>query len=221
VSVSQLAFDLGHRPALGRDDFLVAPCNAEAVAWLDTWPEWPGHALALFGPAGCGKTHLLAAFAQAHGGVMAPDGLRAEDVAAVVASARVVTVDGIEACDETALFHVWNLTKETGRHLVLASRDPPARLDVALPDLRSRLSATAAVGIGAPDDALLAALLIKQFADRQLKVGEDVVTFLLSRMDRSFAGVRAVAEALDKASLAERRAITVPLARAVREGLET
>lgn len=225
MSESQLALDLGHRPALGRDDFLVAPCNAEAVAWLERWPDWPAHALALFGPPGSGKSHLLAAFALHHGedkvaSVAAP----ALDVAMVpglLARAQVVMVDDLDRLgDETALFHLWNLAKETGRWLLLAGRAAPARLKLALPDLRSRLSATPAVGIGAPDEALLAALLVKQFADRQLRVGEEVVAYILSRMDRSFAAARAVVEALDAASLAHRRSITVPLARAVLEGME-
>lgn len=223
MTENQLALDLGHRPALGRDDFLVAPCNAEAVAWLEKWPGWPSHALALFGPAGSGKSHLLAAFAQHHGMVAGVDAavLTPEMVPGLVASAKVVAVDGLDDfADENALFHLWNLTKETGRSLLLAGREAPARLSIRLPDLRSRLSATPAVGIGAPDDSLLAALLVKQFADRQLRVGEDVVAYILGRMERSFAAARAVVEALDNASLAERRAITVPLARAVLEGMD-
>ena len=225
MTETQLALDLGHRPALGRDDFLVAPCNAEAVAWLERWPDWPGHALAVFGPAGSGKSHLLAAFAAHHGlgQVVSVDGeaLSVDGVPKLVVHASVVMVDDLDRlADETALFHLWNLTKETGRWLLLAGRAAPARLRVRLPDLASRLAATPAVGIGAPDDSLLAAILVKQFADRQLRVGEDVVAYVLGRMERSFAAARQVVEALDNASLARRRAITVPLARAVLEKIE-
>lgn len=218
--MSQLTFDLGHVPALGRDDFLVAPCNSEALAWIERWPDWPSHALAVFGPQGCGKSHLLAVVAE----LRAADGVRqveasslnAEGVPELVRGARLVLVDDLDAlADEIALFHLWNLTKETGRFLVLAGREAPARLAVTLPDLRSRLNGTAAIGIGAPDDTVLAAVLLKQFADRQLRIGEDVLTYLLGRMDRSFAAASAVVAALDKASLAERRPITVPLARTV------
>lgn len=225
MSDGQLTFNLGHRPALGRDDFLVAPCNAQAVTWLERWPDWPSHALALYGPAGSGKSHLLAALADAHAaeGVVRAEAahLSTASLPALVNPARFVLVDQLDLlADEQALFHLWNLTKESGRFLVTASREAPARLAVALPDLRSRLSSMPAIGIGPPDDCLLAALLVKHFADRQLRVGEDVVAWLLGRMERSFAAVGTMVEALDRASLAERRPITVPLARSVLDEME-
>jgi chromosomal replication initiation ATPase DnaA len=75
------------------------------------------------------------------------------------------------------------------------------------------------VRIGAPDDDLLGAVLVKQLADRQIRVDQDVVAFLTRRMERSFAAARAVVRALDRASLRARRPITMPLARAVLDEL--
>jgi len=222
VSENQLALDLGHRPALGRDDFLVAPCNAEAVAWLEKWPDWRLHALAIHGPAGCGKSHLLAAFAQSH-----PD-LLILDAAGLDAEAQaqrelppVVAVENLDRLgDEEAFHHLWNRVMSEGRHLILTSRTVPSHLPVKEPRVHSRLVATQAVGIGAPDDSLLAAVLVKLFADRQLRVGEEVVTYLLGRLERSFEAVGRMVDALDRAALERRRPITVPLARSVLEGLE-
>lgn len=161
-----MTLDLGHRPALGRDDFLVAPCNAEAVAWLERWPHWPHHALALFGPQGCGKTHLLAVFAQHHdlATIIIPASQLTADDSLHMQLPPVTMIDNLDdLVDETALFHLWNRTKEAGTHLLLAGRTAPARLPVHLPDLRSRLASLHAVGIGAPDESLLAAVLIKLF----------------------------------------------------------
>ena len=223
MSDAQLPLSLPHRPALGRQDFLTAPCNAEAVAWLERWPDWPSHALALAGPEGCGKTHLLHAFAESREGVCmtdAPD-LSVDKVGHLAESHAVVVLDRLEAgFDETALFHLWNLTKENRRYLLMAGRLAPARLHVALPDLASRLSSVAVAEIRAPDESLLAAVLVKLFADRQLKVGMDVVTYVLSRAERSFAAINAVVCALDRASLVERKPVTIPLARTVLAMLE-
>ena len=218
--MTQFTLNLGHRLALGREDFLVAPCNAEAVAWLDCWPAWPSHGIVLHGPAGCGKTHLLAAFAAAHDEhgttVVNAAELNSAMVPSLVEDKRLVLVDNLDGLtDETALFHLHNLVRETGHFMVLAARRPPAHLPLRLPDLASRLRALPAAGIGAPDDSVLAAVIVKLFADRQLKVGEDVIAFLIGRIERSFAAAGEAVATLDQASLAGRRAVTVPLSRSV------
>lgn len=215
--MTQLPLSLGHRPALADEDFLVAPGNAEAHAWLARWPDWPGPGLVLFGPQGCGKSHLLAAFAARRGtAVVSAASLDTATVPELLGGRMVVVIDDLNSLrDEAALFHLYNLVREAGRHLLLASREPPARLPIRLPDLRSRLNALPAVGIGAPDDALLAAVMVKLFADRQVAVGEEVVAYLLGRIERSFAAVGEAVDALDRAALAGKRAITVPLARTI------
>ena len=119
--------------------------------------------------------------------------------------------------DELALLHLYNRLCEQGGHLLLTARRPVAAWSLRLPDLASRLRAAPAVAIRAPDDALLAALLVKLLGDRQLVVSQDVIGYLICQMERSFAAARAVVEALDKHSLRDRRPVTVALARAVLE----
>ncbi len=209
--MTQLPLPLGHRPALGREDFLIAAGNAEAVAWLDRWPDWPAPALVLHGPSGCGKTHLAQVFA-ARSGARVETGAPgfAPDPPTLLAAPAVVIDDTDAGLDETALFHLYNGAKESGVRLLLTAKGAPGRW-AALPDLRSRLSACPAVAIGPPDDAVMAAVLVKLFADRQLKVGTEVITYLLRHMDRSFAAARRVVAEADRLSLAEHRGITVPL----------
>jgi len=211
---AQFSFEFPHRPAFGADDFLVAPSNAAAVAWLDRWPGWPSAALALHGPPGCGKTHLAHVWQARSGALLCPAAaLTAASVPELAAGA--VAIDGAEAADERPLLHLINLVAERGKHLLLTAREPPARWRTALPDLRSRLVAMPEVAVLAPDEALIGAVLLKLFADRQLAVGEDVVVFLLHRMERSFAAARRIVAALDAAALAAHRRITVKLARRV------
>ncbi|HXQ51269.1 MAG TPA: DnaA/Hda family protein [Stellaceae bacterium] len=214
--MAQLPLSLPHRPALGRDDFLVAPANAEAVAWLDRWPNWPAPALVLAGPAGSGKTHLAQVFAARSGAVLlAAAALARAAPPALVADARAAVVDDAERADEEALLHLYNMLAERGLHLLLLARAAPARWGIVLPDLRSRFLAAPVATLAPPDDALLAAVLVKLFADRQLLVGEEVVAFLVPRLERSFAAAASAVAALDQAALAAHRRITVPLARAV------
>jgi chromosomal replication initiation ATPase DnaA len=211
----QLTFDLPRRIALSRTDFLVSNSNAAAVGWTDRWPDWPSRALALHGPAGCGKTHLVHLWcAQAAGVIVAGEALSEEMVACFVSERRNrIAIDDADRACERALLHLHNFCMETQGGLLVAARPPPASWTVGLPDLDSRLRAVLAIGIGLPDDALLGAVFVKHFADRQLRVAPEVIAYLLTHMERSFAAAANMASRLDLVSLRERRAITVPLAR--------
>lgn len=220
----QLALDFGHRPSLSGEDFLVAPCNAEAVAWLDRWPRWPMTALAVHGPPGCGKSHLAQVFLDLSGArAITPDDLRRNEPPNLLGDSPACLVEDAEALldDEEGFLHLYNTAHEKDLRMLLIARRPPARWRVALADLRSRLNAATAVGIGAPDDALIAAVMVKLFADRQLRVDQGVIPYALTRMERSFDSARRLVAAIDAAALAERRNITVPLARQVLHRLDS
>jgi DnaA regulatory inactivator Hda len=217
----QLPLDLGHRPAMGGEDFMVAPGNAAAVAWLDRWPNWPAPVLTVHGPPGCGKTHLAHVWrARSRAPLVSGAALDVATLPELLALTRTVAVDDADAVAgvpalETALFHLHNLAGEAGGQLLLLARQAPAHWRLGLADLRSRLLAAPAVAVAAPDDALLAGVLVKLFADRQLRPGHDVIAYLLARMERSLDAARRVVAALDRASLAAHRPVTVPLVREV------
>ncbi|PPR18325.1 MAG: hypothetical protein CFH40_02473 [Alphaproteobacteria bacterium MarineAlpha10_Bin3] len=215
----QLALELAYRPALGADDFLVAPCNRDAVGWLDRWPGW--RVLTIHGPAGCGKTHMAHVW-------------RARSGARIVGQAEIaglpgrspdlggacwIVDDALTGLDERGFLHFFNMVAEGGGHILITARTAPARWPIALADLRSRLVAAPAVAVGRPDDGLIGAMLVKLFADRQLSVGAEVLTYILGRMERSFAAAHALVAALDRHALAARRRVTIPLARDVMEQL--
>jgi chromosomal replication initiation ATPase DnaA len=211
----QLAIDLPHRPALGRADFLVSDCNRAALGWIESWPDWPGGRLALYGPEGSGKSHLARLWCAASGARLvagaswAPPDLLLRNAAVPPA----IVVDDAEAASEITLLHLYNSCAEAGIGLLVVSRQAPASWPIALPDLASRLRAMPGVAIQPPDDALLAAVLVKHFADRQLRVLPSVISYLVPRMERSFAMAAALAGRLDELALAAGRPIGLPLAR--------
>lgn len=210
----QLAFDLPVRPALGREDFFVAPANALAVAALERTETWPGGKMLLIGPPGSGKTHLALVWAARTGATVLQAADLADvdlpDVGALVIEDVPQVAGGPEL--ETALFHIHNHMAQR-RGLLLLTADRVVRdWGIALPDLKSRMEATATATLQEPDSELLGAVLVKLFADRQLAVSPSLIRWLLGRMDRSFATARAVVAALDAAALAQQRPITRDLA---------
>ncbi|TCS60372.1 HdaA/DnaA family protein [Varunaivibrio sulfuroxidans] len=222
---TQLTLDFEHRPSLSGDDFFVAPCNREALGWVEKWPDWPVPAVIIHGPQGSGKTHLAQVFLGLYGGasitackmaLSEPDVLIDAHPALVLENADRFIVPELEA----EVFHLYNLAKEYARPLLLTSRKPPSQWGIGLADLRSRLLASPAPKIGAPDDMLMSALVMKQFSDRQIRIDGDVLAYLLTRMERSFEGATRLVAAIDRHALQHRRRITVPLVREVIEGLE-
>ena len=221
---SQLPLDLGHRPALGREDFLVAPCNEVAVAWIDQWPDWPGHALAFYGPSGCGKTHLAHVWRTESAAVFISENkLLAQDPEELLMGQRGCILDDLELPLvsnpelQRRLFHLYNFVREEAGYILFTGRQAPARWNISLPDLASRLSSVPSFEMGAPDDFLFEALLVKLFYDRQLSISKEVLRFLVLRLDRSFEAARQIVSTLDQASLASQREITIPFIKFVTE----
>ena len=221
----QLPLDLRWRPTYSPHDFLVAPCNQTAHAGIEGWPNWDTVGLALWGPPGSGKSHLVEVWRRRAEAVLITGGdLATLDLRRRRERWRAVALDAVDDAlgnpefDEP-LLHLFNDLVDRRGHLLIAGRRPPVQWPVGLADLRSRLNALPAIAIDAPDDQLLAALLIKHGADRQIRIGRSEIAYLLPRIDRSFAAVRQLVAAIDRAAMAQRRSVTVPLIRGVLAGL--
>lgn len=210
----QLVFELPHRPALGADDFLVSECNATAVRLVDAWPGWPSPVHVIVGPAGSGKSHLANVWRLNSGARLLPSEVLAATGPEAFAEDRALVLEDTErsGAPDSALFHLLNLCRENGISLLMTARTPPRDWPAALPDLVSRLRSLPTVTIGAPDDDLLRAVLVKHFVDRQLAVEPRVITYVAARMERSMAAAARLAAALDRAALASGRKITRRLA---------
>ncbi len=208
----QLPLDLGHGVGHSRDDLVVSQANAEAVALVDRWPDWPAPVVVLAGPFGAGKTHLGAIWREAAGALSVP--ASAIDAIAGDIGGHPVLIDDVDSAriDEPALFHLINAVRGAGSQLLLTARRFPSAWGVALPDLASRLKAAATVEIHEPDDLLLAGVLTKLFSDRQVEVEPHVVHYLVRRIERSLATAMRVVERLDRAALEQQTRITRALA---------
>ena len=214
----QLAFDLPSPEAMTREHFFVAPSNALALQAVEGWQDWPGRKQMIVGPEGSGKTHLAHVWAALTGAVILPaEGLAATDIASL--SGRAVVVEDADRIAgtvpiegaESQLFHLHNLVTASGA-LLLTARTPPRDWGLTLADLKSRMQATPIATLEGPDDALLSAVLVKLFADRQVAVPPNLIPYLVSRMPRSIGAARGLVAALDARALAAGRPITRALA---------
>lgn len=222
-NITQLPLEFPHRPSLGREDFMVAGCNSEAVANIDLWPNWPYFAICIYGPEGCGKTHLANVFAQmvamhTNHPYRIPF-IKANQLNKEMAhtlfeqSPQIVIEDLHNLTNQEAMFHLYNTYRDLGGNILFTSNQAPARINFTLPDLRSRMNIVPALEIKAPDDDLLMALLVKLFTDRQITPTPELLEYLLKNMYRSFSYTRKLVEEIDNISLAKKRAISINIAK--------
>jgi len=208
----QLILDLAQRPALGAEDFLISGSNRAAADMIDLWPNWPHASVVVVAPPGAGKTHLANVWRLKSGAAgFAASALSEPDVAR---AAGALLIEDLHAGigDQRALFHLLNLVREHKLSMLLTSRLAPGDLDVALPDLRSRLRALPLVTISPPDTALLKAVLVKHFADRQLNVEPHVINYIALHMEQSMEAAASIVADIDKQAMAAHRKVTRALA---------
>lgn len=219
--IRQFPLKFKPRPGFRREDFLAAKCNAEALHALESWPEWPFFALSLYGPEGCGKSHLAHVFAD-HVSSCCEHPIPVQIIKARDISFRKVerihhenpclVIENLNPkIDNEAFFHLFNLYHNQGGFILFTSEQALARMHFSLPDLQSRLNMVPSIAIGEPDDEMLAALIIKLFADRQIMIMPEVLNFIIQNMQRSFSYAQKLVAETDAISLARKRAITIPV----------
>jgi len=209
----QLALALPHAENFSHEDFLAGTSNEAALGLVERWPDWPDRALAIVGREGAGKSHLAAIWADIAGARrVSARALGETNLPAALATGALVIEDAVGPFDERALFHVLNLMRQQDAFVLMTALRPPAAWRVELADLASRLRVIPTVELSPPDDALLRAVMIKLFADRQLAVDEALIAYLVTRIERSFGAARDAVENLDREALRQKRPVTRALA---------
>lgn len=214
VQPRQLAFALPHTESLTRDNFLEGPANEAALTLIESWPDWPNRIMLLVGPEGAGKSHLAAIWAEQTGArLTSAHALNATTVPSELATGALVVEDlRPGSFDERAMFHLLNLAREDVASILITARVPPSAYEIELRDLRSRLRAVPVVSLSPPDDLLFRGLIVKFCADRQMSIDESVVSYLATRIERSYAAARQAVELLDTEALRLGRPVTRALA---------
>ncbi len=214
MSATQLILELPHLPAYKREDFFVADCNAEAVSMIDADLSWAQPVKALVGPKASGKSHLAAVWGlQVNADIFSVSALNEEHLLDLMDAPALVIddLDDIQKEHEEIVFHLFNNAVQTRKALLLCACQPLSKLNIGLPDLVSRLCAVETARLEAPCENLMSAVMVKLFYDRQIRVNEKIISYILPRMERSFAGINEIVDRVDRASLIGKKAVTIPL----------
>ena len=228
---NQLIFDLKANISFDRRNFYVSNANKDTVQLLNSWPDWPTKSLAIIGPAGSGKSHLVSYWAEEAEAIV----VKAQDILlAEVPTLSEYSAIVVEDCDklhsnsrhtdcrkdrEQAILHLLNLISQKLSYTVLTGSSFPAYWSIKLQDLASRIATFPVAELAVPGDELLMAVMLKQFEDRQIKVKPGLISFVCSRIDRSFEAVQEFVEGIDKFTLTEKREVTIPAASKVLKNL--
>ena len=223
----QLVLKFKTNPDYKRDDFMVSSCNEDAINVIDTWPNWPFFAFFLYGPEGCGKSHLAHVFAE-RVALMCEKPIAVKIInAKEITSAKVERLHKENPClvvenlnpktDNEALFHLFNLYQNEGGYILFTALNAPARMNFKLPDLHSRLNMVPSIAIKEPDDTMLTMLIVKLFNDKQIIISQEVLTYIIHNIERSFSFAIKLVEEVDYISLARKRAVSISI---VKEAIE-
>ena len=214
----QLSLELRLPTSFRREAFVVSQANEAAVRAVDAWPNWHGGCLALIGPEGVGKTHLANAWAASAGASLIGPSDRAAPLDLAGFQGRpVLFEDADRGAPDELLFHLINMAGEAGGGLLLTARTPPSAWATRLPDLRSRLNALPVGLLPPPDDAILKGALNKFFRERHIRPTDELIDYLLKRIERSIPHAQAIVARLDAAAGPEHRAVSRTLARQILE----
>ncbi|MAR79341.1 MAG: hypothetical protein CMM18_03820 [Rhodospirillaceae bacterium] len=208
--MSQYNFEFKNIPAFERKDFIVSSSNFEAVSWLDKWPNWEKSGIFFYGAPGSGKTHLIHSWKFKTGGLILNEKNSSNFSINKIYENKHLAVDNASKIPEKTLLHVINICIEEKGTIFILDREAPARWEVSLKDLESRLRAMTTVELKNPDDKLIEQLFFKLFYDRQIKINDDVVKYLVKRVERDFEYIQSIVEIIDTKSFSYKKEITIP-----------
>ena len=227
--LKQLPFEFEPRNYMGREDFMVSACNRQAFEMLDAWPDWVSFGLLIYGPKGCGKSHLAHLFIDKvkqsspkplKSLIIEASQINSRNVKRLAEENKCIVIENLcRGNNEEALFHLFNMFNEPGRYMLLTSEKAANNLHFALPDLQTRLNSLPSIAISEPDDMMLMMLIVKLFNDRQIIIGEDILTYIVNNAERSFAYIRDLVKEIDEVSLAYQSAVNYNVVKKAMEQL--
>ena len=210
--MSQLIFKFPFKVNYFEEDFYVSENNFEAYKLIESWPKWSSKFINIFGPSGCGKTHLANIFNKKFNSFFIKASNLNNNTLSSIKTKECLIIDEYQNNVEEKLFYsVLNQSYLSNQYVVINSLKPIQLLELKLNDLKSRLNSFVNIGIDLPTDELIKVIISKNFSDKQVKIENKSLEYIIKNIDRSYEAIFDLIDKLDDFSLSTGKSININL----------
>ncbi len=208
----QLIFNFPFKKTYLSQDFYVSKNNFNAFKLIESWPQWPSRFINIFGPKGCGKTHLANILSSKIGSLIISGKKINNDIIVKYKTKECLIIDDFNNdIEENLLYSIINLALQDNKYLIISSPISLKKFKIKLKDLNSRFTSFIEVGIDLPTDDLIKVILTKNFSDKQISINKKNIDYILNNIDRSFEKINLFSNLIDNLSLEKAKPINLQL----------
>ena len=208
--LNQQIFNFENNKSLNANDFFVSRSNYYAYELINSWPKWEKKIVNICGEKYSGKSHLSNIFIQKFKGrIIYANTVNNETLNSLKTYENIVLENFSKNVNENLIYSLFNLMDQDNKYLVINSQIPINEIDFKLNDLKSRLKNCLVAKIQNPDDEMIYALIVKNFADRQISLDKKLIDFIIKRIDRSYGKIFEFIYKIDEISLKKKKSINL------------
>ena len=212
----QLIFNFPFKKNYLKQDFYVSRNNFNAFKLIESWPKWPSRLVNIFGPKGCGKTHLINILQTKIQSLLILSKNVSPDILVEYKTKECLIIDDFNNnIDEKTLYSVINQSYQDNKYLIISSATSIKQFKTELIDLRSRFSSFVDIGIDLPTDDLVRVILTKHFSDKQIQISEKNIEYILKNIERSYEKINNFSNSIDSLSLTKAQPVKLQLIKKV------
>ena len=212
----QLIFNFPFKRNYLKQDFYVSENNFKAFKLIESWPKWPSRLVNIFGPRGCGKTHLINILKTKINSIIKLSNNISVEILKEYKTKECLIIDNYKGdVDEKILYSLINQANQDNKYIIISSLTSIKKLKTTLEDLKSRFTSFVDIGIDLPTDDLIRVILTKNFSDKQIQVSEKNIEYILRNIERSYEKINTFSNSIDSLSLTKAQPIKLHLIKKV------
>ena len=216
MSENQLFIKFENIKDYKKENFFVSTSNLEAFEILNSWPKWIKKFINLYGEKYSGKSHLARIFESKSTCLNIREKDFTEEILIKFKTKQSLIIEDYQNnISENLLYSLINIVEQENKYLLITSEKPINEFNYKLNDLVSRLNNFLYIKLGAPDDELIYALIVKNFSDRQITIDKKLIDYIIKRIDRSYESIFVFISKIDQLSLQKGKPINLEVIKKV------